>query len=646
MIIIDFETRSLADLKKVGAVNYTRHPSTDIICMASMDTESGQAGLWYPDTALDAKTWKMLAECEQIAAHNAEFDQGIYERVAVEKYGLPPIPADAWLCTAAQARVNALPSSLDACALALGVEGKLSEGKNLIKQLSVPKPDGTFNHDPELIRQMGDYCLQDVRVTAEVYASTRKMSALEWDDYTRNAEINRLGVKVDLELVNLAIKYAEQRTDEAAGELTQITKGMVTRHTQTARAKQWVQNHLSQSHDMQPTLKRTFDKVCRAGLLDSELPGDVRKVVEIIESCNKASVAKFIRMRDMADNRDSRVRGAFIHAGASQTHRFTSQGLQLHNIARDCLSAEETGAVLAKMRRGERIPDTMQTLSKLLRPAIVPDTGCKLVVADWSSIEARVLPWLANDKSAQPLLKTFKQGKDVYIETAKAMGGVSRQVGKVATLALGFQGGVGAFQSMSANYGLHIDEVTAQSYVYMWRQANPWAVQFWKSLNQAALQAVGQQGSIFKAGRVSYYFDKRLIGGTLMAILPGEHVIQYPRARIEEVVTPFGMEYAVTCTKASIRPKAGTTGWPRASLYGGVLAENVTQAFAAALLRYQLRKTQDVVAHVHDEIVLEVPDSIADAAEKSLLESMTTAPRWAKGLPLAATSAIMSRYGK
>jgi len=349
---------------------------------------------------------------------------------------------------------------------------------------------------------------------------------------------------------------------------------------------------------------------------------------------------------------DDRVRGAFLFAGAASTGRYTSRGLQLHNMRRDCWSADDAEHLALLMSEdavlevgGESVP-VMDGLSKLLRPALIPEEGHLFVVGDWAAIEGRVLPWLSDSAGGDAVLEVFKSGEDIYVKTADSMGIDSRQIGKVATLALGYQGGVGAFNSMARNYGVSLPEHEVKSIVEKWRHANAWAVQFWDALDRASKAAMSHPGVWQHAGMVEYVFLPDFIDGTLLCRMPGDHTIQYPQARIEEVQTPWGTANAITALKASFKPKADAKEWPRGSLYGGLLAENVTQSFAAMLLRNALRQVEDAVADVHDEIVLEVPYDEADSAAKRLQDIMETSPSWAEGLPLTAEPSIMRRYGK
>jgi DNA polymerase len=271
--------------------------------------------------------------------------------------------------------------------------------------------------------------------------------------------------------------------------------------------------------------------------------------------------------------------------------------------------------------------------------------GKHLVVADWAAIEARVTPWASNTNSGAEKLDIFAKGEDVYKHNAAATFRVpyaevdkdQRQIGKVQELACGFAGGVGAFASMGRIYNVVLTESESRKMVDAWRRANPWSVPYWSRLEECYMGAMRHPGMEFTAGRVTYLFDKL----HLWYALPSGRVLCYPFARFDE-------EGNVTYAKASWKPAADATEWPRARLWRGLACENITQAIANDLLRHSLSRLEeeglDVVLHVHDEIVLETADP--DAAAAALLRVMTTAPAWAQGLPLNAEVEIMTRYGK
>ena len=340
-----------------------------------------------------------------------------------------------------------------------------------------------------------------------------------------------------------------------------------------------------------------------------------------------------------------------MFAGGSATGRASSYGAQVHNFTRKCAKSPED--VRTAMVRGHSIVPQFgkrvtDVLKGMLRPALIPAKGKFLVVADWSSIEARANPWLSKCPAGERKLDDFRRGLDAYIVNAAATfkrpyeeilaeyeateKSDMRQIGKVQELACGFGGSIGAFAAMGRVYGVHLPESEAKRMVDAWRRANPWSVPYWQDLEEAYTRAMRNKGHEFSVGRVTYLFD----GQHLWYALPSGRVLCYPFAKLEA----DGVTYA----KAAWKPAADAKEWPRARLWKGLACENITQATANDLLRHSLRQLDDVVLHVHDEIVLETdrPEEMA----VRLKEVMCTPPEWAKGLPLGAEVAIMSRYGK
>jgi DNA polymerase len=364
-------------------------------------------------------------------------------------------------------------------------------------------------------------------------------------------------------------------------------------------------------------------------------------------------VAKFDRLAKLAGD-DDRVRGAFVFAGGSATGRASSYGAQLHNAPRKC--AKDPVAVRHAMVRGHSIVPAYgarvtDVLKGMLRPAVIPAEGHVFVGFDWSAIEGRVNPWLANSATGEDKLQCFRDGLDPYIVNAAATfnrpyadiereyketdKSDERQVGKVQELALAFAGGAGAFNSMARVYGVRLSDVEVKRAVNGWRRANPWAGVFWSDLETAYTRALRNPGKQFTAGRVVYLSD----GQHLWYALPSGRVLCYPYARFEE-------DGSITYAKSAWKPAAGANEWPRARLWKGVAVENCTQATAHDLLREALRKLPNVVAHIHDEILIECAESDAGTTLELMKRIMTTPPSWAEGLPLAVSGKVMLRFGK
>jgi DNA polymerase len=608
---------------------------------------------------------KVKAYDGQIYAHNAAFERLIFWYVLQINFKL-----EQFYCTATQARANCAPGSLEDVGRFAGASMKKSHrGAQLIRLLCVPP----FREDPALMAEMVAYCEQDVKAMRSISKALRPLSADELADYHVNERINDRGVLVDVPLCNAAIKFAaveREEIDKIVEELTrpenEPTKpGLAS--VRSPKMREWVLKRVGpQALKLMESYKDgekkySIDKTVRANLLAlarenaDEVPPIVAEVIQCADDLWASSVAKFSRLASLADVEDNRVRGAFVFAGGSATGRASSYGAQVHNFTRKCAKSPED--VRTAMVRGhsivpqfgERVTDV---LKGMLRPALIPAKGKHLVVADWSSIEARANPWLSNCAAGERKLDDFRRGLDPYIVNAAATfrrpyeeilaeyeateKSDMRQIGKVQELACGFGGSIGAFAAMGRVYNVHLPESEAKRMVDAWRRANPWSVPYWQKLEEAYTRAMRNKGHEFSVGRVTYLFD----GQHLWYALPSGRVLCYPYARLET----DGVTYA----KAAWKPAADATEWPRARLWKGLACENITQATANDLLRHSLREFEklgfDTVLHVHDEAVIETdkPEEVKVAMERI----MCTPPAWATGLPLGVEIHSMTRYGK
>ena len=632
MFWLDFETRSRCDLPSRGVYNYAQDASTEVLCM-SYAFDDGEVATWLP-----GMPFPDIAG-HQIMAHNAAFERLIFWYVLQMD-----IPLERFTCTAAQARANCLPGSLEDVGRAVSSKMKKDHrGSALIRLLSVPRKDGTFNDDPTLMAEFFAYCEQDVRAMREISKAMRPLSDAELADYHANERINDRGVLVDTDLCRAAIGYAEAELIEIQEIVREVSKGEIT-SVRSPKMRQWVQARVGPEAVklMWTGEKYSIDKTVRANLLTlspDEVPADVAEVIQCADDLWASSVAKFKRLADLADVEDNRVRGAFVFAGGSATGRAASYGAQVHNFTRK--TARDPAAVRQAMVRGHKIVPNYgkrvtDVLKGMLRPALIPAPGKVFVVADWSSIEGRVNPWLSNCPAGETKLDVFRSGRDPYKVNAAALfgcgyddvSGDQRQVGKVQELALGFGGAAGSFEAFGRVYGVQIESIPRA--IRVWRSANPWAMRHGQALENAYTFAMRNVGREFPAGRVVYMFD----GQHLWYALPSGRVLCYPFAKLEG----DGVSYL----KASWKPAADATEWPRARLWRGLAVENVTQAVANDILRHALRRLEDVVLHIHDEIVVECVDDRAAEIERVMCEP----PVWAAGLPLAAEVKIMTRYGK
>jgi DNA polymerase len=623
----------MCDLRAKGVYNYAQDASTDVLCMSyAFDDED--VVTWVPSQPFPERVRNYTG---QIRAHNAAFERLIFWYVLQINFKL-----EQFYCTATQARANCAPGSLEDVGRFAGASMKKDHrGAQLIRLMCVPP----FKDSPELMAEMIQYCEQDVRAMRAISKAMRDLSDTELEDYHVNERINDRGVLVDVPLCQAAVKFASDELIEIEQIVKEVTGGAIT-SVRSPRMREWVLERVGDEAKklMEKDGKYSIDKTVRANLLlmenPDEVPADVQEVIQCADDLWASSVAKFNRLSCLADEEDQRVRGAFVFAGGSATGRASSYGAQVHNFTRKC--ADEPEDVRQAMVRGHSIVPrygkrVTDVLKGMLRPALIPATGKHFVVADWAAIEARVNPWLSGRGADK--LELFRTGEDVYKVNAAATFNVrvadvtkdQRQIGKVQELACGFAGGVGAFAAMGRAYGISLPEPVAKRMVDGWRRANPWSVPYWAALEESYTRAMRNKGREFKAGRITYLFD----GQHLWYALPSGRILCYPYAKLESE----GVSYA----KAAWKPAQDAKEWPRARLWKGLACENVTQAVANDLLRHSLRQLDDVVLHVHDEIVVETADP--EAAE-NLKRVMCTAPAWADGLPLAAEVETMKRYGK
>ena len=428
MIWLDFETRSRCDLKTSGVYNYAQDASTQVLCM-SYAVDDGDVRTW-PRGPLPDLTGHM------IYAHNAAFERLIFQYVLDI-----PMPPERFVCTAAQARSNCLPGSLEDIGRAVSSRMRKDfRGSQLIRKMCVPP----FQHTPALMVELIRYCEQDVRTMRAISQAMRPLSAEELLDYHINERVNDRGVLLDLPLAQAAMRYARAEQADIQSLVMELTDGAIS-SVRSPRMRDWVRDRLGpEAREVMWTGdKYSIDKNIRAVLLERvDIPPHVADVIQCADDLWASSVAKFKRLASLADEDDRRVRGAFVFAGGGATGRASSYGAQVHNFTRKC--AKEPEVVRDVMvANGPIVPrfggHVTKVLKGMLRPALIPAHGKQFIVADWVGIEARMNPWLSDN--AVEVLNVFRTGQDIYIREAKKIFNTQeitpeqRQVGKVAVLA-------------------------------------------------------------------------------------------------------------------------------------------------------------------------------------------------------------------
>ena len=636
---IDIETYSDVDLSKCGVYKYASSPAFEIL-LFGYAVDGGDVrvvdlacGEQIPEDVISALSDTSVTKW----AFNAMF-----ERVCLSNFLGEWLEPEGWHCTMVWSATLGLPLSLESAGAALGLEKqKLTEGKDLIRYFCVPcKPtktngDRTRNrpeHDPEKWKRFKAYNLRDVETEMQIQKrlSNFPVSDAIWEEYHLDQEINDRGIGVDMELVRQAIAIDVRSRERLTAAMQKLTE--LENPNSVQQMKQWLADHGLETD--------TLGKKVVAELVKTA-PEPLREVLSLRQQLAKSSVKKYTAMEN-AVCADSRAHGMFQFYGANRTGRFSGRLIQLQNLYKNTMP--DLAQARALVQRGnyealsmlyEDIPDT---LSQLIRTAFVPQDGRKFIVADFSAIEARVIAWFAGERWR---LKVFEDGGDIYCASASQMfhvpvekhgvNGHLRQKGKIAELALGYGGSVGALKSMGAlEMGLAEEEL--QPLVDAWRSSNPMITQFWWDVDRAVKDCIRQRVPTETHGlRFAYR------SAMLFITLPSGRKLAYVKPRIGE--NQFGGE-SVTYMGVS-----GTKKWERLESYGPKFVENIVQGTARDILCYAMQTLKNcaIVAHVHDEIIIEADRRMSVEA---VCEQMGRTPPWAKGLKLRADGYECEFYQK
>ena len=642
-ISIDIETYSDQPLPKTGVYRYVESPLFEIL-LFSYSVDGGPVkvvdlacGETIPQDILDALEDESVIKW----AFNASF-----ERICLSRYlGFPTgnyIDPCSWRCSMIWAATMGLPLSLEGVGTVLGLEKqKLTEGKDLIKYFCQPcaptKTNGqrTRNlpaHAPDKWLNFKKYNIRDVEVEMAIQDRLANYPVPEnvWDEYHHDQEINDRGVALDMELVKQAIALDARSRSELTTAMKELTA--LENPNSVQQMKLWLADNGLETD--------TLGKKAVAEMLKTASP-EMRRVLTLRQQLAKSSVKKYQAM-ETAVCADGRARGMFQFYGANRTGRWAGRIIQMQNLPQNHLTnlADARGLV----RDGDFdaveffFDDVPDTLSQLIRTAFVPRKGAKLIVADFSAIEARVIAWLAGEEWRQ---KVFAEGKDIYCASASQMFGVPvekhginghlRQKVKIAELALGYGGSVGALKAMGAlEMGLSEEELPPL--VDAWRQANPMITKLWWHADRAAMEAVR-----FKHTNETHGITFSCRSGMLFITLPSGRQLAYVKPKIG--TNKFGGD----CI--TYEGVGGTKKWERLDSYGPKFVENIVQATARDILCYAMQTLRhcSIVMHIHDEVVIEAdPRMSLDA----VCDQMGRTPPWAKGLQLRADGYETDFYKK
>lgn len=649
---IDTEVYSAADLKRVGVYRYAEDSSTRLLLVAwAIDAEPVQVWDCAAGEVPPAALVKALEHADEVWAHNAQFDRVILRRFMAGAVA----PPEQWRCTMVQAMEHGLPASLAGLGAALDLdEGKLAEGKELVRLFCFPGEAGRNlpSHFPAAWAQFTEYAQRDVEAARECQ---RRMPDWNYPNgpeqvlYALDQRINDRGMPVDLATAALAERLTRDTLAHHDQQMAVLTQGEVPKCSQVQALRKWLHARGVETESL--------DKEALENLLDQPLPPETRMALLLRQQANRTSTGKYNAiLRTVSE--DNRVRGTLMFCGASRTGRWSGRGVQIQNLPRGG-SIDQDVALLA-VRQGMTevlYASPLDALSAAVRGTFRAPHGRKLVCSDLAAIEGRVLAWLAGE---QWKLDAYRDGDDLYVLAyARAFGvpveqvtKAQRQVGKVLELALGYQGGVGALQTMAAAYGIDLPELEEQrGWVTAWREANLQIVGFWYALEEAAKSALRRPGKVFAAGRLRVAM-RRVQGRFWLIIgLPSGRGLCYYQPRIEWVTKVY-VDEETGESRSVRREQIVFTDYRQGRVtatetYGGKLVENGTQAVSRDVMAWAMPaidREYDLIGTVHDEVITEV--DLDGPGPERLSELLATPPPWADGLPLAAKGFEAERYRK
>ena len=659
---IDIETRSSVDIAKAGAYKYAQSPDFQILLFAYQFGEDPVEIIDFTDGETLPKELVPALKNPKVIKHayNAAFEWYCLNRAGFET------PIDQWRCTMAHGLYCGYTAGLDATGKAIGLpqdNQKLATGKALIRYFCVPcKPtrsngNRTWNqpwHDPEKWKLFKEYCRQDVVTEHAILARLKQfpMPEKEQKQWQMDILMNAYGVRVDTELIEGALYIDGISTQELTDEAIRLT-GLLNPNSATQLVP-WLNEH-SRKQETDPDVFQDIQKTTVAEALEKpgDLPEEVLQMLRIRQQLGKTSIKKYVAM-DTAKGEGDRVRGLTQYYGANRTGRWAGRLVQMQNLPRNYIKTLDYARKVVKAKNYEglrllygNVPDT---LSQLIRTAFIPSEGNKFVVADFSAIEARVIAWLAGEQWVNEVFATH--GK-IYEATASQMFGVPvdriakgnpeyalRQKGKVATLALGYQGGTSALIAMGAlQMGLTEEELP--DIVHRWRQANPRIRDLWYAVENAALSVMqtAQPQAIY--GLIFALEGDLVYGQSFLTVkLPSGRKLYYPKPFLKE--NQFGKLALHYYTVGQQSRK-----WEVASTYGGKMTENIVQAVARDCLAVTLEriaaKHLQVVFHVHDEVIIDAP---METTVDEICDLMAEPIPWAPGLILKGAGFESSYYMK
>jgi DNA polymerase len=638
---IDFETRSMANLPDVGLDIYANDESTEVLCIAY---GSNPNNIRVIDSVF-TQNFPLLDHVRnggKIQAWNAMFEYAIWNCVCVPKYGWPELKLEQCIDTMAIAAANNVPQGLDEAGTFMDAEHKKDAvGKRLIMKLSKPNSKGLFNEDPELLQELYDYCIQDVKTEMAIGSVLRPLTDAEQEVWTLTQRINLRGVPVDPNELHSAVLAVCRAQDALDNECLKLTG---CKPSERAKLLAWINARL-RCIGMKLLDDLTAETVS-AMLVNTNLDALVKRALELRQEGSQTSVAKYAKMMEI--QREGRIRNTLVYHGAS-TGRWASRGgLNLQNIARPTLSDEEIESAIPRAFNDGMA--TMQELSSLVRSAIRAPDGKTFIDVDFSSIENRVGVYLAgqNDKVA-----LFRKGLDEYKVFAseslfripyEEVSKDQRQISKSAVLGAMFGQGAKGLVKYAEGMGVKLTEAQAKNAVDGYRSSYSRVRDLWAVCENAAIAAVENPGNPFAAYR---HIVIKAAKNALWMKLPSGRLICWQRPQLELLTTPWGTQKMGVTVHSQ---NTFTRQWSRNALIGSSIFQSAVQGTARDCLAVAMLNLEkagyEVINSIHDEVLLLVEEQNGESALADVLNIMTTPPTWATDFPLAAEGWIGKRYRK
>lgn len=676
LLFLDFETRSELPLKFVGAAEYARHPSTEILCVAwrigtretiqAATTRSWNVKL-RPTSGLHGELAKVLRDPRnRVVAQGAIFEQLITTFVWPRQLGDHlDIPLSRWACTASMAAAHALPRDLERACKALGLSSqKNPTGKKLIRKHSMPQKltkkkvldlralgfeigsrewnREVWNNDPEGLRQLELYCREDVDATVDLFLALPELTPGEREIWIRNQRVNKRGIHVDRQLVTSALKLIAKETTRLNARTRELSNGVLETANQRNAVLEFLQAHGTKLPDLK---KKTVEDAIQAKLVE----GTSLELLKIRQAISKTSTAKYVGF-ELRTRTDSRLRDFSFYHGSS-TGRETGQGVQINNLTKPTI--DDVPFATKVIRTGDHawsvalLENVMESLASCTRGALIASPGYELFCADYNAIEVRVLFWLADHVHG---LTMFRNGEDLYVDqateiydlTAAEIDDLMRDLGKRVILGGGFGMGPPKFKTTCAQFGSEISLALAKKAIKAYREKHKPVTLLWSNLERAAIAAARSPGMSYKANKTRWFVE----GKFLYCELPSGRRLAYFGPKVRMRKTPWG-DQRPELMHWGVDPK--TKQWVFSGTYGGRLTENVVQATARDLMVVGQANTDRAgytpLHSIYDELLSEREKGTGSLKEFEGL-MVSPMPRWAHGLPLKAKGWVGHRYRK